>query len=511
MISKRIFLIPIVILAIIIFSVKIFKFDRNKFDTREYIAIAQSAKPKSLDPHKFNDFSVLAVTEHIFNTLVSVDDNGNIIPELAESWKFESPKTIIFNIRKGIKFHNGEILTARDVVFSLKRMMGEPATFSLVNDIKEVEELDDYTVKVSLHKISAPFLSNLTTPLTAILNEKEYLKNSDSISVAPVGTGPFKIREWGDGEKIILDSNKEYFKGAPSSKGIIFKTIVESSTRVAALEAGEVDIIYGIAPSDYRYIEKNPNLYLMDLASMSTDYIVLNTKKNYLNNKEIRKAIHYAMDKAGIIDAIFLEKGRVASSPVSPAIFGSYQGINGNIFNPLEAKTILLKEKIKEDEIFLKIWTSENSLRVQIAQIIQANLENIGIKSQIEIIELGTLLTKTANGEHDIFLTTWITGVTDADTTLTPLFHSKSLGKAGNRSFYSNNKLDRILDDARETIEKEERIKLYKRAQEVIWDDNSVIPLVYRVDGIALSRKIKNFSYNKSSMRKYYEKMEKIN
>lgn len=482
---------------------------QTKITDGNYLIVAQGTKPKSLDPHKFNDFSIISVTEHVFNTLVTLDDNRNVVPELAEAWEYITPQEIIFKIRKNVKFHNGELLTANDVVFSLKRMINEPSSYTLVRDIENVEKIDDFSVKVTLKNPSAPFLYNLSMPLTAILNEKAYKETPDEVSVRPIGTGPFKVKEWGVGERVVLDSFKDYFKGAPKVDGVIFKTIAETTTKMIALETGEVDLIYGVAPIDFKTIESKENLTLFYKNSMTTDYLVINTNKKYLDNLDIRKAIHYAINKQGIIDAIYLGRGHIANSPVNPLIFGSYQNIHTYSFNPEKSKEILANAGIKPGEVNLKIWCSENPIRVQIAQIIQENLKNVGINAKIEIVETGTYLDKTAKGEHDISLTTWIQSVSDADSILTPLLHSKSIGFAGNRSFFENKKLDKLLDDARMNIDEIAREELYKQVQEIISEENPIIPLVYKVDGLGMNKRIKNFSYNQGTMRNYFELVEK--
>lgn len=509
MLNKKIIFIVLIFFIATLFLFEKLGLTKEYSDSKNYIVIAQGSKPKSLDPHKFNDFSVLAVTEHLFNTLTTVNNSGEVIPELA-TWEYTSPKEIVFKIREGVKFHNGEILKSDDVVFSLNRMLNEPGSFPLVKEVESVEKLDERRVKVTLKEVSAPFLGNLSMPLTGIINEKSYKENQNNIGVASIGTGPYKVKSWGEGERIVLEAHTEYFKGSPKNSGIIFKTITESSGRLAALETGEVDIVYGLAPIDYRFVENNPKLNLLDLTSLSTDYLVINTNKKYLDNVKVREAISRSINKEGIISAIYLGKGREANSVVAPNIFGAYESKNKKDYNPEKSKELLKESGLQEKEIKLNIWSSENPTRIQIAQIIQANLKDVGIESKIEVIELGGILTRTGNGEHDLLLTTWITGVTDSDTILSSLFHSSSKGASGNRAFYESKKVDELLEKGRKSINVEDRKKYYKEIQEIISEDIPVVPLVYRVDGIAISKKIENFDYNRASMRKLYENMYKI-
>lgn len=486
----------------------IFIFD-NSFSKNNIITVAQGSKPKSLDPHTFNEFPTLGITEHIFNTLVTLDDDGTPVPELAENFVYLSPTEILFTIKENIKFHNGDTLTADDVIFSLERMMEKPGSRVILKDIKSVIKTSDNKVLVTLYEPSAPFLANLTLPIAAIMN-KNYVLSGNNVALHPVGTGPYMVTNWGDGDKIVMSSFKEYFKGVPKNDGLIFKIITENTSRLAALETGEVDIIYAISPIDFQIVEKNPNLNLLHKTTTTTELMVLNVQKEGLNNKNIRKAIHMAIDKSGILEAIFLNKGSIATSPINPNIFGSYQNLKPVNINIEKAKDIIINETKKKKLPIFKIWTSENIVRVQIAQIIQANLKEIGIESSIEIVEWGTFLKKTSEGVHDILLTTWILGVSDIDTVVTTLFDSNSIGAEGNRSFYSNPALDKKIDLARTTTDMEKRKEYYKDIQEIILDENPIIPLVYKIDGIGISNKIQNFRYNKASMRNYYEVMKKV-
>lgn len=488
------------ILNILYFNINTFSNEKNN------IIVAQGSKPKSLDPHTFNEFPTLGITEHIFNTLVTLDDKGVPTPELAESFEYISPTEILFTIRKDVKFHNEEVMNVDDVIFSLERMLQKPGSRVILKDIKSVDKTKDEKVLITLKEPSAPFLANLTLPIAAIMNKK-YVESGNNVALKPLGTGPYMVTNWGDGDKIVMSSFKDYFKGAPKNSGLTFKIITENTSRLAALETAEVDVIYAISPIDFNIVEKNPELNLLHKTTTTTELMVLNVTKDGLDNENIRKAIHMAIDKEGILEAIFLNRGSVATSPINPNIFGSSQDLTP--FNrDIEAAQNIIKSEKKVPP--LKIWTSENIVRVQIAQIIQANLKEIGIESTIEIVEWGTFLKRTSEGAHDILLTTWILGVSDIDTVVSTLFHSNSIGAEGNRSFYNNPELDAKIDLARSTIDSEKRKLYYKEIQEIILKDNPVVPLVYKIDGIGISKKIENFNYNKASMRNYYEDMKKV-
>lgn len=482
-----------------------FIFVFSLYGSNKIITVAQGAKPKSLDFQRYNEFTTLGITEHIYNTLLTLDENGLPKGELAKEFQYLSDTEILLTIRENVKFHNGETLTVDDVIFSINRMLQNPSGKVLLNELKEVKKISSNQVILVLKEPSTSFLGKLTLPGAAILNKK-YVESGKDIGFSPMGTGPYKFSKWKDSDTLCLESFKEYFKGSPKNDGLNFKIITDNNSRVMALESGDVDIIYAVSPIDFSLIESNPNLKLITKKTVTTDYLGINVSKKYLNNPELRKAIRLAIDRKGILTAIFLNKGSIATSPISPNIFASYQNAS-DIQNVKKAKEIIKKFNVP---LHFKLWTSDNNIRVQIAQIIQSNLKDVGINIDIEIVEWGTFLKKTSQGEHDLFLSTWILGVSDIDTIVSKLFLSSSIGSEGNRSFYSNKILDEKIKKARTIKDLTERKKAYEEIQTILYNENPIIPLIYRIDGIGVNKRIKSFIYNKASMRNIYEQMEII-
>ena len=471
------------------------------------LIIAQNGGPKTLDPQMYNEIPALFITKQIFNTLLTTNEKGEIIPELAESFEYVNDKEIIFKLRKGVKFHNNEELTVKDVIFSFKRMTTKPGSKIMVEDIKKIEEIDKYTFKILLKKPSAPLLYSLTYPLTAILNEKDTMEKNDEVAITPIGTGPFIFSDWGNGEKIVLLSNKDYFLGKSKLDKLTFRSIPEGSSRLAALESGEVDIATSVSSIDKGIIENNPLLNLVSESTTSTEILYLNLKDKNFESKEVRQAINYAIDKQSIIDSLYLGVGKVADTIINPKVFGSYQEGKKYEYNPEKAKE-LLKSVGKEKGLSLTIWTNDNVTRTQIAQIIQANLKEVGIDLKIEVLEWGSYLQRSALGEHSILLGGWVAGTSDADIVLYPLVHSASAGGGGNKSFYSNKIVDEYIEEGRKTSKIEDRKKAYKEVQTIIAEDLPIIPLFYKSDIIGVSKKVKNFKFAPSTIHNFY-KVEK--
>lgn len=454
------------------------------------VTVSLGSKPKSLDPAMYNEIPSLSIVEQIYNTLFQIDENGKIAPELAESYEYITPTELVIKLKKGVKFHNGDELKASDVIFSLNRMVEKPATKVMLDVIESVEPLNDYEVKIKLKEPSAPLLYTLSYPLTAILNEKYTEEKNGNIATDAMGTGAFKYKSWGDGEKIQLVANEEYFGDKAKIDELIFRAIPENTSRLAALETGEVDIAT-IAPIDVQTVEGSSDLYAVSFPTTSTEYLTLNTAREPFNNKDYRKALNYAIDKQSIVDAVYLGKASVANTIVNPTVFGSDQKVGKIDYNPEVAKELLEKSGVKNK--IIKIMSNDNPVRLQAAQIIQANLKEVGINAEIETVEWGTYLQMTAQGDFDVFIGGWVAGTSDSDIVLFPLLHSSYKGGAGNRANFENPEYDRLVELGRKSTESSERIEAYSKAQEILAEENPLVPLYYKNENMGLNKRIKNF------------------
>lgn len=454
------------------------------------VTVSLGSKPKSLDPAMYNEIPSLSIVEQIYNTLFQIDENGKIAPELAESYEYITPTELVIKLKKGVKFHNGDELKASDVIFSLNRMVEKPATKVMLDVIESVESINDYEVKIKLKEPSAPLLYTLSYPLTAILNEKYTEEKNGNIATDAMGTGAFKYKSWGDGEKIQLVVNEEYFGDKAKIDELIFRAIPENTSRLAALETGEIDIAT-IAPIDVQTVEGSSDLYAVSFPTTSTEYLTLNTAREPFNNKDYRKALNYAIDKQSIVDAVYLGKASVANTIVNPTVFGSDQKVGKIDYNPEVAKELLEKSGVKNK--IIKIMSNDNPVRLQAAQIIQANLKEVGINAEIETVEWGTYLQMTAQGDFDVFIGGWVAGTSDSDIVLFPLLHSSYKGGAGNRANFENSEYDRLVELGRKSTESSERIEAYSKAQEILAEENPLVPLYYKNENMGLNKRIKNF------------------
>lgn len=470
-------------------------------DKKDTLVVAQGADARSMDPQKAIDSPSVRIYQQVYDELIEKDVNLNIVPGLAESWETKDPKTTVFHLRKGVKFHNGEPLTAEDVKFSLDRMKEQPTVSFLVTEIESVNVLDDYTVEVKTKNGFGPLLAHLSHPGAAILNKKAVLESGDAYGQHPVGTGPFMFKEWVAGDKVVLEANPDYYRGKSPIKDIVFKIVPEGTNRTIALETKEADIVYDVEPIDIDKIKENKDLKFYIQPSLGNTYIGLNTRKKPFDSKEVRQAIAYCINVQDLIDVVFKNTATKANSPIGPLVPGYNKDSKSYEYNVEKAKE-LMKKAGYPDGFKTTIWINNSNIRKDIATIAQDQLRQIGIDMKIETLEWGAYLEGTARGEHDMFILGWVTVTGDADYGLFPLFHSSSHGRPGNRSFYTNPEVDKLLSFARTSIDQNARFEAYKKVQDIVQEELPIITLVNQSQNVATQKDIENFPINPTG---YYE------
>lgn len=252
----------------------------------------------------------------------------------------------------------------------------------LVESIEGIVILDEYRLKIIQKNSPSILIHNLAHSSTAIV--KEINENDEGINL--VGTGGYKIKDWRLSERIILEKFERYFNGAPKIDEVVFQTIPESSNRLIALETKEIDIAYDITANDIKGIEKNPNLKVINRTSLGSDFLTINTKR--VSDKRIRQAIEHAIDKSSIIKTVYEGYGEIPNSILAPNVFGYSEKGKVREYNPEKAKELLKEAGVKGLE--LKLWIYDEPSRQQMAQIIQANLKEVGIDVEIIVAEVST-------------------------------------------------------------------------------------------------------------------------
>ena len=495
--NKKLFLL---LFAVVMGVAGYLKFSANDVKAQELkknkISIAMKADPKTLDPQKSIDTMSNKSITLIYDTLLDLDENLNLKPNLAESWERLDDCNVVFHLKKGVKFHNGEELKAEDVKFTLERAASSPQTLYLFKPINKVTVIDDYTVQVTTDKPFGALLNNLAAVQGGIVSKKAVLKYGDDYVNHPVGTGQYKLKEWLPGNRIVFEGFKDAYQGAPNFEELTYLTIPEVSNRMIALETGEVDVAFDIGIMDKETIENSNNLELVEVESPALLYLGFDQTNPIYQNKKLREAIAYAIDNQTFVDVVFRGSAVAGDSPLpkaSPAYNGNVKKYNQDI----EKAKKLLAEAGYPNGLDIELWCMDDGPRVDMCVIIQDQLKKIGINVEIKIFEFGAYVSKTALPNKELYFLSWNSSG-DGDVALYPLFHSSQHGAPGNRSFYSNKEVDKLLDKARVSVDEEERRSLYKEVQNILQEDLAIYALAYPKINLAKNKELKGLIFKKN-------------
>ena len=464
---------------------------------KETLIIAQKSDAKTLDPQKSIDTVSNKVMQMMFDTLTVMDENLNVQHGLAEKWERVDAYSMIFHLRKGVKFHNGDILNSEDVKYSLDRAIDSPQASYLFNPIKEVSIIDENTVKITTKEPFGPLLKHLATTNGSIINKRAAVEAGNDIFKNPVGTGQHKFKEWITGDRIILESFPENWKGESKIKNIAFRNIPEVSNRMISLETGEIDVAFDIGIMDREAVLNHSKLELVEVEAPSSLYLAFDQTNPLFADIRVRQAIAYAVNNRVLAEAVF----RGAAVPANSALPTVVAGYNSesNIYEAnVEKAKELLKEAGYPDGFDIKLWVNDESTRVDMCVIIQDQLRAVGINVEIEVFEWGTYLSKTLEQNKQLYLFSWNVSSGDADAALYPMFHSSQRNGSANRSNYVSEEADMLLDKARNSVNEDERNLLYKEIQNILQRDLPHYTLVFPKLNLGMNKNVKGLVMKKT-------------
>lgn len=484
--------------------------DKGSSNEGAHLTVDLASDPVSLDPHAANDGNSLYVMNAMYDTLVELNTDLEIEPALAESLEQIEDTVWIAKIREGVKFHDGSELNAEVVKANLDRVrdpeIASPLSF-LFNMIVSVEVTDEYEVKITTEFPFAALPSHLAHPgghiisLESIKKDYEAFENGEEpfkvVNENPVGTGYFKFDKRSNGESVKLVKNDDYWGQKAKVDSVTFKVVPEDMTRIAELKTGDADIIYPVAAADVKQIDENDGTHVKQSESASMTYLGMNSKKEPFNDVRVRQAISMLINKDELIEGVMDGIPLKANGPLAPTVFGHNPDLKPIDYNVEKAKE-LLKEAGYADGFTTSIITYDRTTK-DIAEYIQALLAEVGIDAKIESAEIGAYLDLTGSGDAEMFIGSWGTVTLDADYGLYAMFHSDNAGAPGNRSFYANDKVDSLLDQGRQTVDSDERLKIYKEAQQIIVDEATIVPLYHSVLLAGLNDHVNGFFQYPSS------------
>jgi peptide/nickel transport system substrate-binding protein len=477
------------------------------------LSIGISADVTSLDPHYLATQHNVELGWNVFDALTRVDDKARIIPGLATSWKAVDPTTWEFKLRKGVKFHDGSEFTADDVAYSLVRPLsiaGSPGGFAVyVRRIVSKQIVDPYTIRL---KTATPY-GAMPQDLNAIMIiSKKAAFNATSADFdsgkAMVGTGPYKFVRWARGDRIELARFEGYWDKKPAWDKVTFRMMSNDPARTAALLSGDVDVIENVPPSDLVRLRGNANVRLEQTVSWRTIFFHMDQyraqppqitdhqgkplAKNPFMDVRVRRAFSKALNRKALVERAMENVAVPASNVVSPQIFGHHGESKPEAYDPEGAKKLLAEAGYPNG--FAITVSAPNDRYInddQVAQAVAQMLSRIGIKCAVEAMPFNVYLTKARDHQFSFAMLGW--GSYAADLALRALLMTPDADKgngAWNWGRYSNPKLDKLVEDALDTVNDVKREALAREAAAVAAADVAIIPLYHQIVTWAMKKNI---------------------
>ena len=438
----------------------------------------------SLNPHKIVSSGTEEIMFNVYEGLLMPGVDGSLKPTIAESWKVsDDGKVYTFKIRKGVKFHDGTTLTPQDVVFSLNRMGGKdgfPPAKALLTEMESVKIVGDDEVQITLPKTNSGFIYALTTGIVPEANKDNLDKN-------PVGTGPFKVKEYSREQEIVLEKFDDYWGDKAKLDKVIVYVTPNTETAFLKLLSGEIDMLSRVDANRLKELKDFNNVY----APQNTVQIfALNNAVEPFNDVRVRKAINYAIDKDEIIKGVMDGNGIKLETNMSP-VMKKYVIPNVGEKRDIEKAKDLLKESGHENFSFTIKVPSNYSLHVNTAQIIAQQLKDVGIDAKIETIEWTTWLSDVYSGRKYEASIIGLSGKLDPYAVL----RRYTTPYKNNFFNFSNPEYDSLIEEAKNSSDDALITKNYKRAQEILRDEQAAIYIMDPELITSLNKKIEGFEY----------------
>ena len=510
------------------------------------LIFGSSGDASRLDPADVTDGESIQRMDNIFEGLVEyVPGTTEIQPCLAESWKVSNDGLkITFNLRKGVKFHDGSDVNADAVVFSFARQYdadheyhqyGDWAYWGyMFSDIDKVVKVDDYTVEVVLKNINASIMTSLAMFTANIVSPANAEKYGADAFKNPSGTGPFKFVEWIKDDHITLEANDNYWRESAKLDKLIFKVIPDPSARLLALEANEIQGMEYPDPAAIDRINDNADLQLLTQAGMNVGYIALNCGYGYidanengvrdsdepweevpayieaLTKKEVRQAVNYAIDKESIVKDLYKGTAIVAKNGMPPFMLGYNDAVKDYPYDPEKARELLASagypDGFKATLFVMPVSRPYMFDPPKIGEAIKAYLADVGIDIEIFQEDWSTYLEDTEAGKHEMCLLGWTGDNGDPDNFMNVLYgpNSASIGAAGNVAFYNNEEVQELLTKAVRTYDTGKRAKYYEQAQEIIHEDAAWVYLAHSNQNLVFRANVQGYVINPTSRKFFY-------
>jgi peptide/nickel transport system substrate-binding protein len=472
-------------------------------------ALAQSAPKKggtlrvgfyieaaTMDPHLSGSKIDRQVYHNIYEPLVTLDVKLGIKPGLAESWQQPDPKTLVFKLRQGVKFHDGTDFNAEAAKFNFNRMKTETKSVrkgELAN-VDSVEVVDAYTIKLNLKKPDAALLATLTDRAGMMVSPKVAQERGGELerNAKGAGTGPFEFVEWVRDDHLLIKRNEAYWnkQGGPYLDRVRYRPIPDDTVKLQSLQAGEIDVIDYVQPRDVAAVKADKNLVVVDVPSLADFAYQLSHTKPPFSSKPLRQAVAYALDLDQIVKGVWLNVGVPANGPIPPTSW-AYDKSIPPIKRDLAKAKAKLAEGGKAGGFGFTMTTNNLPINVQEAEVMQAQLAEAGIQMKIKLVDSATLISDGNAKNFEMISYQW-SGRPDPDGNVYQFFKTAP-GTSLNWSGISNARLDALLDQTREVSGQAERKKLYTEVTKILQDELPMVFIVHPIEPKAFNPKVQGY------------------
>ena len=501
------------LILLLLFSFFLFSCDNAKkviddienTDSKDMYVVSSIGDAIFLNPVLASDSASSTVNSFIYNGLLKYDKDLNLVCDLAENYQVsEDGLKIKFNLKKNILWHDGQQFTVKDVKFTFDKLTDPNTRTPFSSDylmVKNFEILDDYSFIVTYAEPFAPILESWAMGIIPEHIFKNEDINTSQYNRKPVGTGPYIFKKWVTDQKIVLETNPNYYEGVPKIKVLLFRVIPDQSVQFLELRTETIDEL-SLTPDQWNAYESFFKKYTkFRYPAFSFTFLGFNLEKQPYNNIKFRQAINYAIDKKDIITGVLSGMAKSAQGIFPPQSW-AYKEVEPYEYNPQKATDLLLSigfSKSQDGKLLyegknfeINIITNQgNKSRELTAQIIQEQLKKIGLNVNIRILEWSTFLNQYVNKKNfDALILGWNTAV---DPDQFSLWHSSQAGE-GQYNFmsYKNKEVDELLVKARTTFDKKERVNCYHKIQDIMRDDPPCIFLYYPENLVCVHNRFKN-------------------
>jgi peptide/nickel transport system substrate-binding protein len=450
----------------------------------------------TMDPHLSGSKVDRQVYHNIFEPIVTLDSKLGIKPGLAESWTQPDAKTLVFKLRRGVKFHDGSDFDAEAAKFNFNRMKTEPKSVrkNELANVESVDVVDSHTIKLNLRRPDAALLATLTDRAGMMMSPKAIQERGGELerNARGAGTGPFEFVEWVKDSHLVIKRNDSYWnkQGGPYLDRVRYRPIPDDTVKLQSLQSGEIDVMDYVQPRDVAAVKADKNVVVVDVPSLADFAYQLNHTRPPFNVKALRQAVAYSLDLEQIVKGVWLNVGVPANGPIPPTSW-AYDRSIPFIKRDLAKVKAKLAEGGKPGGFEFTVITNNLPINIQEAEVMQAQLAEAGITMKIRLVDSSTLISSGNAKNFEMISYQW-SGRPDPDGNVYQFFKT-SPGTSLNWSGLSNPQLDALLDKTREVSNQAERKKLYSEIIKILHDEVPMVFIVHPIEPKAFSPKVQGY------------------